>query len=131
MKELTAKALSLAYIGRMPITAAATSMSRMAIHSRPIALRTRFFAARPRTVGVARQNQYLLAALSIGIPNTCRPDTPIDPEGESLVSHFTRRNLQSAKNWAASVATARYKPFTRRLGNPNRMPNAVAHRPPR
>ena len=37
MKELTAKALSLAYMGRMPITAAATSMSRMAIHSRPIA----------------------------------------------------------------------------------------------
>ncbi len=44
MKLDTAKALSLAYIGRMPITEAATSMSRMAIHSRPMSLRTRFLA---------------------------------------------------------------------------------------
>jgi hypothetical protein len=36
MNELTAKAVSLAYTGRMPITAAATSMSRIAIHSRPM-----------------------------------------------------------------------------------------------
>ena len=42
MKELTAKAQSVAYIGRMPITAAATAISRMAIHSRPMAPRTRF-----------------------------------------------------------------------------------------
>src|SRR5215217_5350471 len=103
MKELTANAESLAYIGRMPITAAATSMSRIAIHSRPIALRTRFFASTAITTRIARQNQYLLVALSIGRPSTCRLLTDTDPDGESFTSHFTRRNIQSEKNCAASV----------------------------
>ncbi len=44
--ELTAKAESLAHIGRMPMTSAATSMSRIAIHCRPIEARVRFFATR-------------------------------------------------------------------------------------
>jgi len=57
MKELTAKALSLAYIGRMPITAAATSMSRIAIHSRPMAPRTRFFTSSAITTSSERQNR--------------------------------------------------------------------------
>src|SRR5512145_1983059 len=131
MKELTAKALSLAYIGRMPITAAATSMSRIAIHSRPMAPRTRFLASKAMTTRIARQNQYLLWALSIGRPKTCNEETDTEPEGESFVSHLMRKNIQSLKNWAASVATARYKPLTRRLGKPNRMPKKVAHRPPR
>ena len=107
MKELTAKALSLAYIGRMPITAAATSMSRIAIHSRPMALRTRFLASSAITASTPRQNRYLLVALSIGRPNTCRLDTDTEPEGVSMVNHLMRRNIQSAKNCAASVATAR------------------------
>jgi hypothetical protein len=86
MKELTAKALSLAYMGRMPITAAATSMSRMAIHSRPMAPRTRFLASRAST-SIARQNRYLLVALSMGMPSTCRLLTDTEPEavvGEPL-----------------------------------------------
>jgi len=131
MKELTAKALSLAYMGRMPITAAATSMSRMAIHSRPIAPRTRFLASMATTTSRVRQNRYLLMALSMGMPSTCRLFTDTEPESELLVNHLMRRNIQSLKNCAASVATARYRPFTRRLGRPNRMPKNVAHRPPR
>ena len=42
--ELTAKAVSLAYSGRMPMISAAMSMSRIAIHERPIWPRTRFLA---------------------------------------------------------------------------------------
>ena len=56
MKELTAKALSLAYMGRMPMTAAATSMSRIAIHSRPMALRTRFLASSAITTRMHRHS---------------------------------------------------------------------------
>src|SRR3569832_349742 len=108
MKELTANAVSFAYIGRMPITAAATSMSRIAIHSRPIALRTRFFARSPSTASIDRHSMYLENELSIGITSRiARFDTDTEPEGESLVNHFTRRNIQSEKNSAASVATAR------------------------
>ena len=68
MKLLTPKALSLAYIGRMPITAAATSMSRMAIHSRPMALRTRFLAARAIRHRMARHSRYFSIGVSI-----CQP----------------------------------------------------------
>ena len=65
-----------------------------------------------------------------GEPLTCSSDTDTEPEGESLVSHLMRRNIQSLKNWAASVATARYSPLTRRLGMPNTMPTSVAKKPP-
>ena len=65
------------------------------------------------------------------MPSTLRLVTETEPEGESLVSHLMRKNIQSLKNCAASVATARYRPFTRRLGSPNRMPKNMAHRPPR
>ena len=34
-------------------------------------------------------------------------DVATDPEGVSSVNHLMRRNIQSAKNCAASVATAR------------------------
>src|SRR3954464_8650253 len=107
MKELTANAVSLAYIGRMPITAAATAMSRIAIHSRPMALRTRFLASSAMITRMARQNQYLEVALSAGRPKTCSELTDTEPEGESFTSHLMRRNIQSEKNCAASVATAR------------------------
>ena len=131
MKELTAKALSLANIGRMPMTAAATSMSRIAIHSRPTAPRTRFFASSAITASSVRQNRYLASGLSSDRPNTCRLDTDTEPEGELLVNHWMRKNIQSEKNCAASVATARYRPLTRRLGRPNRMPNSIEQVPPR
>ena len=98
MKELTAKALSLAYIGRMPITAAATSMSRMAIHSRPMALRTRFLASRPNTTRKARQNRYFSSGVSIVQPATFRFDTETEPEALLLVNQHTRRKAQSQKN---------------------------------
>ena len=48
----------------MPITDAATSMSRTAIHARPTELRTMFFAARARTVTMASVNRYFAAGLS-------------------------------------------------------------------
>src|SRR5665647_2015436 len=131
MKELTAKALSLAYMGRMPITAAATSMSRIAVYKRPMALRTRFLASSAITTRIDRHSRYLEVGLSISKPNICKPDTETDPDDASLVNHLTRRNIQSLKNCAASVATARYRPLTRKLGKPNRIPNALEHRPPR
>ncbi|MOA25715.1 hypothetical protein D3C78_1464580 [compost metagenome] len=65
------------------------------------------------------------------MPKTCRWDTATEPEALSSVNHLMRRNIQSLKNCAAKVATARYRPLTRRLGRPNRMPNSVAHSPPR
>ena len=107
MKELTAKADSLAYMGRMPMTAAATSMSRMAIHSRPMAPRTRFLANNAMTTKTPRQNQYLLKALSMGMPRTCNPLTETDPESESLSNHLIRKNIQSLKAELAKVRTGR------------------------
>ncbi|MDT4855266.1 hypothetical protein FQZ97_896110 [compost metagenome] len=130
MNELTAKALSLAYIGRMPITAAATSMSRIAIHSRPMAERTRFFASKPNTTRKARQNRYFCSGVSIGMPKTCRLETDTEPEALLLVNQPMRRKAQSQKNCAASVATARYRPFTRKLGMPKKIPTSVAKKPP-
>ena len=91
----------------MPITLAATSMSRIAIHSRPIAPRTRFLARTAKITTTARQKRYFCSGVSIGIPNTCKPDTLTEPDAESLVNHWMRRNAQSTKNCAASVATAR------------------------
>jgi len=55
--------------------------------------------------------------------------TLTEPDDESLVNHLMRRNAQSMKNCAASVATARYRPLMRRLGMPNSTPTAVAIRP--
>ena len=48
----------------MPITGAATSMSRTAIHARPVALLTRFFAASASTVTIVSVNRYFDAGLS-------------------------------------------------------------------
>ena len=41
-----------------------------------------------------------------------------------------RRNAQSQKNCAASVATARYSPLMRSDGMPNTTPTTVAQTPP-
>ena len=105
-------------------------MSRMAIHSRPMWLRTRFLAMSANTTRKTRQNRYLLSGVSMGIPNALRLATFTDPEDESLVNHLMRRKAQSQKNCAASVATARYSPLMRKDGMPNSTPTTVEHTPP-
>ncbi|MDT4834870.1 hypothetical protein FQZ97_685200 [compost metagenome] len=105
-------------------------MSRIAIHSRPMAERTRFFASNANTTRKARQNRYFCSGVSMDRPNTCRLDTETEPEALLLVNQPMRRNAQSQKNCAASVATARYRPLTRRLGMPKKMPTSVAKKPP-
>src|SRR5574343_1745643 len=106
-KELTAKAESFEYIGRIPITSAATSMSRIAIHWRPMVARVRFLAIRAKRTMKPRQNRYFSTGASMVQPNSSRFDTETEPEEESLVNHLIRRKAQSQKNWAAKVATAR------------------------
>ena len=115
----------------MPITAAATSMSRMAIHSRPMALRTRFLPSSANTHRNARQNRYFCTGDSMGMPKTSSEPMPTEPDAESWVNHLMRRNAQSVKNCAASVATARYRPLMRSDGMPNSTPTPVAHTPPK
>ncbi|MCY1554098.1 hypothetical protein D9M68_906440 [compost metagenome] len=63
-------------------------------------------------------------------PSTERLETETEPEAVLLVNQPMRRNAQSQKNCAASVATARYRPLTRRLGMPKKMPTSVAKKPP-
>ena len=53
-----------------------------------------------------------------------------EPDEELFVTQAARVASQSTKNWAASVATARYRPRMRRLGRPNTTPNAMATTPP-
>ena len=53
----TAKAVSLASSGRMPISSAAMSISLIAIQLRPTRPRTMFFAARANIVTNERQNR--------------------------------------------------------------------------
>ena len=91
--ELTAKAESLAPSGRMPITSAATSMSRVAIHERPIAPRVRFFATSAKTHTKASTRRYF----STGAVDRCSPKSSsggavTEPEDESLVNHLMRAN---------------------------------------
>ena len=130
MKELTANALSLAYMGRMPITAAATSMSRIAIHSRPTALRTRFLAPSPSTHRMPRHSRYFSIGVSICQPAIDSGPALTEPDEELFVTQAARLVSQSMKNCAASVATARYRPRMRRLGRPNTTPTTIAIRPP-
>ncbi len=82
MKELTANAVSLAYMGRMPMTEAATSMSRIAIHWRPMAPRTRFLASRLNTTTSASTKRYLSSALCTGRPKKCSGGTDTLPDEE-------------------------------------------------
>ncbi len=56
---------------------------------------------------MAIRDMDVAAALSRGNPITLACETETEPEAESLVSHLMRRNIQSLKNCAASVATAR------------------------
>ena len=57
-------------------------------------------------------------------------ETDTDPDEVLLVNHLMRKNAQSQKNWAANVATAKYKPLTRKLGMPKKIPTKVAKNPP-
>ena len=114
----------------MPITDAATSMSRIAIHSRPMALRTRFLAARPIRHRMARHSRYFSIGVSICHPRIDSGPALTEPDDESLVTHLARLVSQSMKNCAASVATARYRPRMRKDGRPNTMPNTIATSPP-
>ena len=108
----------------MPITAAATSMSRIAIHSRPMWLRTRFLASSANTATKPRQNRYFCGRRYRSVqPKTFSSATPTEPDDELLVNHLMRRNAQSKKNCAASVATARYRPLMRSDGMPNSTPD--------
>ena len=49
---------------------AAMSMSRMAIHARPVALRTRFFASRVRTTTTPSVTRYLTSDVAWGPETT-------------------------------------------------------------
>src|SRR5260221_3477846 len=51
-----------------------------------------------------------------------------EPEEELFVTQAARLASQSTKNWAASVATARYRPRMRRLGRPKITPKTMASR---
>ena len=64
-------------------------------------------------------------------PSTCKSETEAVPEAESLVNHVIRKNAQSQKNCAAKVATAKYKPLTRKLGTPKNIPTKVENTPPK
>ena len=81
-KELTANADSLAHIGRMPMTSAATSMSRMAIHCRPMLARVRFLAKKAKATRKSRQNRYFSTGLSIAQPKALRLEIDTEPDGE-------------------------------------------------
>ncbi|MNV59022.1 hypothetical protein D3C71_1514220 [compost metagenome] len=114
----------------MPITEAATSMSRIAIQLRPVALRTRFLASRPSTHSRPRHSRYFSAGVSMAQPPIDSWPALTEPDEELLVTQGARLASQSMKNCAASVATARYRPRMRRLGRPKITPNAIEHRPP-
>src|SRR5258706_13352699 len=62
--ELTAKAESFAYRGRMPMISAATSISRVAIQVRPMRPRTRFFATTANSTRIPRHSRYFSSAES-------------------------------------------------------------------
>ena len=105
-------------------------MSRMAIHSRPMAERTRFLASRPKTTRKPKAKRYFSTGVLMTQPITCKSDTATEPDELLLVNQPIRLKAQSQKNCAAKVATARYKPFTRKLGTPKTMPTKVAKNPP-
>ena len=66
----------------------------------------------------------------MGQPIRLRSDTATEPDELLLVNQLTRKKAQSQKNCAASVVTARYNPFTRKLGIPKNRPSKVAKKPP-
>src|SRR5258707_11773168 len=90
--ELTEKAESLALSGLMPMISAAMSMSRIAIHERPMRPRIRFLAARARMPTKLRVKRYLATGLAsapvtAAMPKTLRGGALITPEGLELKNH--------------------------------------------
>ena len=83
----------------------------------------------PRIPRYYQEFEYMFV-LGKGKPKTCKLDTDTEPDALLLVNQPMRRNAQSQKNCAASVATARYNPLTRRLGIPKNIPTKVAKTPP-
>ena len=79
--EEMAKADSFAVNGRMPMISAAMSMSRVAIHMRPIRLRTRFFATIAKITTSVSTNKYFCIGVSIGNPNSSILPTATEPDG--------------------------------------------------
>src|SRR5260370_18158811 len=105
--ELTAKAESFAYMGRMPMISGGTSIARVAIHTRPMRPRTIFFAITANNTRIARHSRYFLTGLSKVRLNSVIGGAVMEPDGALLANHATRLNTQSRKNCAARVATAR------------------------
>ena len=92
---------------RMPITSAATSMSRTAIQARPVELRTRFFAASASSATIVSVIMYFSTGVSNAMPKMCIVCAVMTPELEWFENHGKRTSAQTTKNCAASVATAR------------------------
>ena len=95
-----------------------------------MAPRTKFLANTPKTTKMLKQKMYFCKGVTTSKPKAVRLDTEAVPEAESLVNHLMRKKAQSQKNCAANVATDKYKPFTRKLGIPKKMPTNVAKKPP-
>ncbi len=66
----------------MPITSAATSMSRIAIQLRPMCPRTRFLAASVSTTAIVSTNRYRSRGDSIVQPNISIGAVDTEPDGE-------------------------------------------------
>ncbi len=94
-------------MSRMPITSAATSMSRTAIHARPMLLRTMFLAPSAITTTIVRTSRYFSTALSKVTPRIVICWAVMTPDELSFENHGNFTSAQTMKNCAASVATAR------------------------
>ena len=68
------------FIIGMPITAAATSMSRTAMNARPVSLRIRFFASSAITATTDSVKRYLRAGVSKAKPRITICCAVITPE---------------------------------------------------
>ena len=78
---------------------------RIAIHSRPIAPRTRFLASKDTTTRIARHKMYLLVALSIGenFERIGGTGEVVAIEGEAKRFGATVfSHAQAAPNWASA-----------------------------
>ena len=80
--ELTAKAESLVRSGRKPMISAAMSMSRIAIHERPIWPRTRFLATSVATT-TKRQDEEIALGRRVDLASRRRLVSPTatEPDG--------------------------------------------------
>ena len=91
----------------MPITSAATSISRTAIQRRPVVLRTRFLATSASTTTTPSVSKYFDTGVLNTKPRISTSCAEITPELEWLENQGNLTSAQTMKNCAASVATAR------------------------